>query len=260
MQLRRILSVWFLITLLVPVGVAFAVLPWDDGDQSGWELFRARWEASDVDAVFLVLLAGIAVGLVAVLLLATGHEAGGWRVTLTAGLLVSGACVWMLADDADPNRLGNGFWVILAGGGLIMLGGLFSLIRRSRSPMSFVDEGEFADTMLVTKEEENLLYQRGSPVEHKAYLVRLDTGERVLLAAEQTAIGRNAFANDIVINAPDVSREHALIYARDDRYILYDRAAKSGTFLNDRRVNGPQPLVPGDRIRIGPVTYEFMVD
>ncbi|NND59183.1 MAG: FHA domain-containing protein [Gammaproteobacteria bacterium] len=70
------------------------------------------------------------------------------------------------------------------------------------------------------------------------------------LDQERTMIGRGR-DNEITIDAPYVSRHHALI-VRDERgFWLFDMNSTNGTLVNGQRVLQRQYLYPGDQIRIG---------
>ena len=62
-------------------------------------------------------------------------------------------------------------------------------------------------------------------------------------------IGRKSTA-DLVIDDPQVSREHLQLRARDGRYILFDLGSLGGTFINNKSIQ-VSTLVSGDVIRIG---------
>src|SRR5512139_1207442 len=62
-------------------------------------------------------------------------------------------------------------------------------------------------------------------------------------------IGRRD-TNDLRLAGSEVSRDHAEIVAEGDRFLLYDRGSRSGTFVNGEAVS-ERPLVHGDRIRLG---------
>jgi hypothetical protein len=68
-------------------------------------------------------------------------------------------------------------------------------------------------------------------------------------------IGRRA-ANDIVIDMPTVSREHAQIRWRFGRFIIYDLGSRGGTFVNDQRVD-ECVLQPGDVISLSDVALIY---
>lgn len=76
-----------------------------------------------------------------------------------------------------------------------------------------------------------------------------DGGRPVTLVGEGT-LGRQA-GNEIVVSEPGVSRIHARIY-RDDRglWMVADLDTANGTFVNERRIEGPTPVRPGDVIRV----------
>lgn len=72
----------------------------------------------------------------------------------------------------------------------------------------------------------------------------------------QVQIGRDA-NNDIVLNAPTVSRFHAIVERVGQRYRVRDLNSSNGTYVSDVRISGEAWLKAGDSIRIGP--YRFVV-
>jgi len=83
-----------------------------------------------------------------------------------------------------------------------------------------------------------------------------DGGEHEL--KESVTIGRDA-GNDLTFASPSVSREHAALTFRDDRWYVEDRGSFNGTFLNGTRVQPgtPLPLRHADRIGVGEETLLF---
>jgi pSer/pThr/pTyr-binding forkhead associated (FHA) protein len=75
---------------------------------------------------------------------------------------------------------------------------------------------------------------------------------------ESVTIGRDE-TNDLTFPSPTVSREHAALALKDDRWYLEDRGSFNGTFLNGTRVQpgSPLPLRHADRIGIGAETLLF---
>ena len=63
-------------------------------------------------------------------------------------------------------------------------------------------------------------------------------------------VGRRA-ENDLILQKPDVSRDHAKIVRDGDRFVLHDSQSRYGTFVNDAKVERYQ-LCHGDRIQFGP--------
>lgn len=74
------------------------------------------------------------------------------------------------------------------------------------------------------------------------------TWELALEAGEFT-IGR-AGSNDIIIDLPQVSRLHARLVRRGDRFILKDNNSSNGTWLGSTRID-EAPLQGGDTFQIG---------
>ena len=63
--------------------------------------------------------------------------------------------------------------------------------------------------------------------------------------------------NDIVIEEPAVSWNHALIICRNERVLLQDSASTNGTYVNEVRVQRPRELRHGDTVRFGNVDLKL---
>jgi predicted component of type VI protein secretion system len=81
-------------------------------------------------------------------------------------------------------------------------------------------------------------------------------GQRFRFEAESISIGR-APENDVVLNDAGVSRTHARIERKPSGWVLTDRASANGVALNGAAIVAAAPLREGDRIAVGPVTFEF---
>ena len=62
---------------------------------------------------------------------------------------------------------------------------------------------------------------------------------------------------DIVLEDSFASSRHARLVPHGDVIVLEDLGSTNGTYLNDEPLRGPQPLHPGDRIRIGDSDFIF---
>ena len=69
-------------------------------------------------------------------------------------------------------------------------------------------------------------------------------------------IGRDP-SNDVVLDAPTISRYHALVERVGQRYRVRDLGSTNGTFVNDLRIAAETWLQSGDAIRIG--AYRFVL-
>jgi len=65
-------------------------------------------------------------------------------------------------------------------------------------------------------------------------------------------------ACDIVLEYAYVSRLHARVEQTSSGCLVADCGSTNGTFLNGERVDGPQPLAPGDHIAIGEISIAFL--
>src|SRR5579884_1965900 len=62
---------------------------------------------------------------------------------------------------------------------------------------------------------------------------------------------------EIHLDDPFASSRHARISREGHVFVLEDLGSTNGTYLNDEPLNGPQPLHPGDRIRIGDSEFSY---
>ena len=62
---------------------------------------------------------------------------------------------------------------------------------------------------------------------------------------------------DIVLEDSFASTRHARLVPHGDVIVLEDLGSTNGTYLNDEPLRGPQPLHPGDRVRIGDSVFTF---
>lgn len=76
-----------------------------------------------------------------------------------------------------------------------------------------------------------------------------DKGLRVELLNGENIIGRNNGA--VELSDGTVSRNHARIVGKDNRWMLEDMGSANGTYLNGVKVNRPAAVKRGDQIRIG---------
>lgn len=70
------------------------------------------------------------------------------------------------------------------------------------------------------------------------------------------AIG-SASDNDLVIDAPSVSPQHARVLWINGVYTLHDLTGQNGTYVNDQRVK-QRALQDGDKVRVGEVDLEIV--
>ncbi|MFP2958292.1 FHA domain-containing protein [Myxococcus sp. 1LA] len=63
-------------------------------------------------------------------------------------------------------------------------------------------------------------------------------------------IGRSS-SSDLRLQHPSISRRHAHLNRRGDRFFLKDLSSQNGTFLNRHRIASEVELMPGDEISLG---------
>ena len=85
----------------------------------------------------------------------------------------------------------------------------------------------------------------------------IHNGQRYRIDADEAYIGRGP-TNDIVIDQPSLSRQHARIQrSPDGQIMLTDLGSTNGTFVNGYRTGAPTPLRGDTVIRFGDVLADF---
>jgi hypothetical protein len=74
---------------------------------------------------------------------------------------------------------------------------------------------------------------------------------------EGAVMGRGDQA-EIRLEDPFASSRHARLVRQGGIVVLEDLGSTNGTYLNEELVTGPQPLHPGDRVRIGDSEFTFV--
>lgn len=75
-------------------------------------------------------------------------------------------------------------------------------------------------------------------------------GQTFTLDQDLLTVGRDP-SSDIVINDPQVSRQHARIMRRGSLMVIEDIGSTNGTFVNGMRLTVPHTLANGDVIGLG---------
>ncbi|CAB4881964.1 unannotated protein [freshwater metagenome] len=70
-------------------------------------------------------------------------------------------------------------------------------------------------------------------------------------------LGRGEQA-EIRLEDPFASGRHARLTRQGGLVVLEDLGSTNGTYLNEERVTGPQPLHQGDRVRIGDSEFTYV--
>ena len=82
-----------------------------------------------------------------------------------------------------------------------------------------------------------------------------DPGEQVDVGSDPVAIGRNP-DSDILLEDPEVSRQHAEVRREEGVFVLVDLGSVNGTRVNGAGVD-ERTLQDGDVITIGGATIRF---
>lgn len=85
-----------------------------------------------------------------------------------------------------------------------------------------------------------------------------DDNESIPLQGRKLSMGRQA-SNDVVVQEPGVSRNHAELFDTDGVFYVRDLGSTNGTFVNDEKIpEGDRLLSDGDSVRLGSSTTSFV--
>jgi hypothetical protein len=107
-------------------------------------------------------------------------------------------------------------------------------------------EGDFGHTMVYSTTGARRV-ESGRPAATRALLVGED--KRTVITGDPFVIGRSREC-DLVLDDPNVSRQHAELRREDDGWAVHDLGSTNGIKLNGRRSRGGR-LSPGDEITLG---------
>jgi serine phosphatase RsbU (regulator of sigma subunit) len=74
---------------------------------------------------------------------------------------------------------------------------------------------------------------------------------------DELVIGRSR-ACDLSIQDRFLSRRHARLYREGDSWLIEDLGSRNGTFVNDRRIEGPEAVRPGDVLTMSASRLELL--
>jgi pSer/pThr/pTyr-binding forkhead associated (FHA) protein len=83
-----------------------------------------------------------------------------------------------------------------------------------------------------------------------------ETGSSYEIPNQGATLGRGDV--EIRLDDPFASAQHARISLEGHVVVIEDLGSTNGTYLNEEPVSGPQPLHPGDRIRIGDSEFSYL--
>lgn len=118
-----------------------------------------------------------------------------------------------------------------------------------------------ADIAASSVKSAHLMKEVLGPVLAGAIVVRNRQGQevsRVPIAADIT-VGRTP-GNELCVPSGSLSKRHARFVCREGKVIVVDLKSTNGTFVNGQRISTPRVLSPSDKVHIGDMTFEIVLD
>jgi hypothetical protein len=89
-------------------------------------------------------------------------------------------------------------------------------------------------------------------------LLLLD-GKRFVVGPTGVTLGRSSRC-DVVLDDPNVSRQHAELRPRGGSWVLTDLGSTNGSSVNGRRIDAPTVIKPGDELELGTSVLTFELE
>jgi hypothetical protein len=125
-------------------------------------------------------------------------------------------------------------------------------ISKSKKRRILEDDGDDDDvdrTRIKAKEQTGLmgwLIVKKSPYFRRGHTIKITSGN---------IFGRGREKADEIIDDDYVSKEHARIRIKDEKFILYDLGSENGTLVNDVEITGATEINQDDEITIGNTVF-----
>jgi hypothetical protein len=100
--------------------------------------------------------------------------------------------------------------------------------------------------------------QEPARAEQRTVLLLMD-GKRLVIGAAGATMGRSRQC-EVMVDDPNVSRQHAEIRPRGGSWVVTDLGSTNGSRLNGRPLEQPTVLKPGDEIELGTTTLTFALE
>jgi len=83
-------------------------------------------------------------------------------------------------------------------------------------------------------------------------------GKQIPMLGTQFVIGRDEGCN-LRPASPAISKKHCAILVKTGRVYIKDLGSTNGTFVNDDVITEEQELLPGDRVKVGPLEFTLQL-
>ncbi len=133
-------------------------------------------------------------------------------------------------------------------------------IRRSEALGTLADDDPETISFAGLDSDMSVKLPRAKDLGHPM-LVQLsgaDVGRCYPLTGDLLYVGRDSARNDVVLPTNVVSRAHARVRKTEDGYLLEDLNSKNGTFVNLKPASKDHPLVSGDLVHFGRISFKYL--
>jgi pSer/pThr/pTyr-binding forkhead associated (FHA) protein len=131
-------------------------------------------------------------------------------------------------------------------------------LRRGRGGVVRADSAARYDATGLYDAASGMVESDGDGFEPRLLVERAsghETGSAYEIPTQGATLGRGDV--EIRLDDPFASAHHARISREGHVVVIEDLGSTNGTYLNEEPLTGPQPLHPGDRVRIGDCVFAY---
>lgn len=138
--------------------------------------------------------------------------------------------------------------------------------KQQKKPVEAQPAGHvnFGETIVLSQGngagETTVLSEHMQQTNHKPYLVRIKTNEKIPVSKDLFKLGKEiSYADYCITDNSAVSRSHANLITREQKYFLIDTNSKNHTFIDGMMIqpNTEYQLSDGCRVRLANEEFEF---
>ena len=121
-------------------------------------------------------------------------------------------------------------------------------------------EEVYGETTVIYQNTDATVVLRQEEKKREAYLIRKRSGERIIIAGEEFVLGKDPSQTNYWITGNSaISRTHAVILYKGTDYMISDKNATNGTFVNGEKVAAFQETIlkDNDIIKLADEDFEF---
>nr|MDD5837959.1 FHA domain-containing protein [Eubacteriales bacterium] len=134
--------------------------------------------------------------------------------------------------------------------------------NRYYNPFEFINSGSQENNNTKIEMKSANASKTEAKSSKRAYLNRVDNGERIVINKSIFVIGKNDACNYVITGNNAISRQHAEIHLKNNGVYIVDKKSTNKTFVNGNAVKpeNPTKIVNGDEIKLANIKFKLLIE